>query len=108
MKVPGIKLHNASDIAEACSLLEKYGDRAKPLAGGTDLVVDLKQKRVVFEHIVVLGGIAGLDGIKLDRGKIRIGALATLASLAGSPTLQKHLPALSDAAKSRAPTFPQF
>ncbi|MCX6647704.1 MAG: xanthine dehydrogenase family protein subunit M [bacterium] len=102
MKIPGIKLHNAADLANACSLLEKYGESAKALAGGTDLVVDLKQKRAVFEHIVVLGGIAGLDEIKLRKGILQIGALTSLASLAESRIIKKHLPALSDAASTMA------
>jgi carbon-monoxide dehydrogenase medium subunit len=102
MKIPGIKLHNAADLANACSLLEKYGGSAKALAGGTDLVVDLKQKRAVFEHIVVLGGITGLDEIKLRKGILQIGALTSIASLAESPIIKKHLPALSDAASTMA------
>jgi len=102
MKIPGIELHHATDLGEACALLEKYGSGAKALAGGTDLVVDLKQARVACEHLVVLGGITGHDKITLERGKIRIGALASLASVAESKVLKKHLPALSDAAMTMA------
>ena len=102
MKIPGIELHNASDLKEASYLLEQYGCGARALAGGTDLIVDLKQARVVCEHLVVLGEITGHDKIKLDKGKIRIGALASLATVAESPVLKKHLPALSDAAATMA------
>jgi carbon-monoxide dehydrogenase medium subunit len=102
MKLPDIKLHKAGGLAEACSLLEKYGARARALAGGTDLVVDLKSKRAVFEHIISLGEIKGLGEITFERGKIRIGALASLSSIADSPILKKHLTALSDAASAMA------
>jgi CO/xanthine dehydrogenase FAD-binding subunit len=102
MKVPDITLHYADDLAQACKFLQELGSHAKAIAGGTDLVVDLKMERVAFKHIIVLQGIEKLNEITIRKGKIHIGALATLASIAGSPVLTRHFPALSDAASVMA------
>ena len=52
---------------------------AQIIAGGTDLLVDLKTGRVVADHVVSLHGIDGLRGLEMDGGALRIGAQEFLA-----------------------------
>jgi len=77
---------------EALSLLSKYGNKAKVLAGGTDLVPLLKEKTIKPEYVISLGRIAGLDYIRFDGEKgLRIGALTTIRSIEQSSQLPpKH------------------
>ncbi len=75
-------------IKEAVSLLNKYGNKAKVLAGGTDLVPLLKDKTLSPEYVISVGKLADLDYIKSDGKKgLRIGALTTIRSIETS----KHL-----------------
>jgi len=76
-------------IEETVSLLKKYGDKAKVLAGGTDLVPQMKEKTKRPEFVISIGRIANLDYIRLDGEKgLKIGALTTIRSIEQSPQLQ--------------------
>jgi len=76
-------------IEETVSLLKKYGDKAKVLAGGTDLVPQMKEKTIRPEFVISIGRIANLDYIRLDGEKgLKIGALTTIRSIEQSPQLQ--------------------
>jgi carbon-monoxide dehydrogenase medium subunit len=72
-------------IKEACLLLFKYGGTAKIIAGGTDLLVSMKQKKITPAYIVNIKGIPKLDYIHYSQERgLRIGALATHQSIATS------------------------
>ncbi|MEW6667308.1 MAG: xanthine dehydrogenase family protein subunit M [Thermodesulfobacteriota bacterium] len=86
-------------VEEAISLLEKHNGRAKVIAGGTDLMVQVRDGRISPEFVVDIGGIPGLDYIHYDEDQgLGIGALTPIRSLEKSPVLQRHLPILSQAA----------
>ena len=103
MKLPDIRLHEPDTIAEACRLLSEYCDRSRILAGGTDLLIDLKQGRITgVEHLVSLGKIEGLDSIDDMKNTLRIGALVTLNRAFREPSVRKYFPALVDAIDSMA------
>jgi aerobic carbon-monoxide dehydrogenase medium subunit len=89
----------AKSIEEALSLLGKYNGKAKVIAGGTDLMVQVRDGRSSPELVVDIGGIKDLNYIRYDdRQGLTIGALTTIRSLERSPLLQQHLPILSQAA----------
>ena len=67
-------LHTPTTLDEALDLLEKYGEDARPIAGGTALVLLMQQRLVRPEHLVTLGGIKELNGIDASNGALRIGA----------------------------------
>jgi len=48
--LPEFDVLRANTIAEACALLSKYGDEARVLAGGTDLLVKMKYKRTLLSR----------------------------------------------------------
>jgi xanthine dehydrogenase YagS FAD-binding subunit len=95
---------NPGSVAEACELLAGYGSRARIIAGGTDLLAQLKDG-IFADHpeaIINLKSIPDLSGIRNESGQIEIGALITLADIAGSPLIRTEAPALADAARSVA------
>lgn len=87
-------------LDEAVSIVESYGERAKYIAGGTDLLVKIKEGKLRPDYLVSLKRIPGLDEVKW-RGSVqaetRIGALVTHRKLELSPVTRWHYPIIHDA-----------
>jgi len=99
MRLPHFEYFQPKTLEEACSLLSTHPDEVAPLAGGTDLLVKMKQRRVVPRYVVNLKGIAGMDYITYDENEgLRIGALATIQSLKNSVAVKRHCSILAQAA----------
>ncbi len=96
MNLPVEAVLRPRSLAEALSLLAEHPE-AVPLAGGTDLVVQLRARRRVAPVLVDLGGL-GLDGITVEGDDLVLGAAATMDAIARSPLVRKHAPALAAAA----------
>ena len=92
--------HAPSSLDEAVELLGKYGDEAKILAGGTDLIPHMKQRKVETKHIINIKKIPGLESIEETEKGIEIGALTKLRTIELSPLIKEKLPLLHEAAKS--------
>jgi 4-hydroxybenzoyl-CoA reductase subunit beta len=92
--LPAFKYAAPKTIAKAVSAQTTSG---KFLAGGTDLLVTLKENAVAADILVDLKGIARLTGVKRDQktNEIRIGALTTLSRLKENPLVQEHFPVIS-------------
>ncbi len=88
----------ARDAAEAVALLGRYGAGAKVLAGGTDLIADLKFAARGPEVVVDISRTAELEGIALTPAGLRIGALTTHSEIMASALIRERLPALIEAA----------
>jgi CO/xanthine dehydrogenase FAD-binding subunit len=90
-------------LNEACSLLYKFDGQAKVLAGGTDLLVELKNGAIDVVGVINIKKIKGLDKItfKGDEG-LRIGALVTWSQLLESKSLNNHFPLMMKAAETMA------
>lgn len=87
-----------STLTEAVSLLARYGSGAKVIAGGTDIIVRIKDKAIRPAYLVSLARIAGLDQISGNGAGVRIGAMATASSLEKSAIIRAHCPIISEAA----------
>ena len=98
MLLPKFDYHEPTTLAEACEVMAEFGNRAKPLAGGTDLIVNMKKKILSPEHVVSLGRIEELKGIDSQDGTIRIGALTTVDEIAASEQMKAAYPALAHGA----------
>lgn len=99
MRLPRFEYLEPTSIKGACSLLLQEGTR--PIAGGTDLLVIMKQKVVTPKALVNLKKIPNLNHIENNKGKgLTIGALATLHDVASSPVIQQRFAPLSQAAAS--------
>jgi NADPH-dependent glutamate synthase beta subunit-like oxidoreductase len=96
--------HNARSVREAVALLTQYKGKAKPTAGGTDLLGVLKEHSLPDypEAVINLKTIPGLSYIQEDEESVRIGALTNLAEIAASSTVKQHYKILSEAAQSVA------
>ena len=87
-------------MGEALDLLDRHGDDARLLAGGTAMVLQMKQRFAMPSHVIGLRALAGMDGlgaIEETGDNLRIGALATLRQLEDSPLLRERIPLLADA-----------
>lgn len=99
MRLPHFQHFAPASIKEACSLLAEYGSEAVPLAGGTDLLVKMKQRKRIPAYVVNLKNISGLDHITYDeKDGLRIGALATIQSIKNSVVVKRRCKILAQAA----------
>jgi aerobic carbon-monoxide dehydrogenase medium subunit len=80
-------------LEEALSLLAKHGTEAKVIAGGTDVMVDIKYKEEPG-CLINIKKIPGLTKIQENGGSLRIGALTTIRELETSTILREKLPVL--------------
>lgn len=82
-------------LAEALELTKKFGSKCKILAGGTDLMIMLKEKMITTENVIDIGDIPELREIKVDANGATIGACAKISDVNESPELQKAYGALA-------------
>lgn len=88
-------------ISEALTLLDKFGDKAKVIAGGTDIMVDMKY-RDEPGCLVNIKRIPGLAEIQENGAGLSIGPLVTIREIEMSSMVRERLPALWDAAQQFA------
>ena len=89
-------------LDEAIELLGQYGDEAKMLAGGTALVILMKQELVQPTCLIDLRRVPGLRGIQPADGGLTVGALTTHRELERSPRIRSLSPALAETFESVA------
>ena len=86
-------------IKEALAMLSQYQGKAKIIAGGTDVMLQVRNKVIRPEVVVDITRIPGLDDIVFDDPQgVRLGALTTIRALETSVELQRKVPILSQAA----------
>jgi carbon-monoxide dehydrogenase medium subunit len=91
----------ASTLGETFSLLDEYGSRAGILAGGTDLMIKIRNRSVHPELLIDLKGVAGLEEIRYDAAiGLRIGALVSIHRLETSPHVRDKFGGIAQAAAS--------
>jgi len=93
--LPPFDLHRASSVEEARELLERYGEDAAVICGGTELLLLLKLGFAVFGHLVDIKGIEELGGIRAENGALVIGSTVTHREIEREPLVLEHLPALA-------------
>jgi carbon-monoxide dehydrogenase medium subunit len=97
--IPGpFSYHRPASVADAVRLLADLGDDARPLAGGHSLIPMMKLRMATPEHLVDLGGIADLKGIRRAGERVVIGAMTTQHAVIGSDLLLRQAPILREAA----------
>ncbi len=85
-----------TSLPEAIELLSEHGDGSKLIAGGTALVIMMKQELVQPTYLIDLGRVAGLAGIQEVEDGLVVGALTTHRELETSPIVARHLPSLAE------------
>ena len=90
----------ADDSRHAVALLAEYGDDARLLAGGTDLLVELKEAARAPRIVIDISRAADMQTIALTAQGLSIGAAVTHTAIMQSPLVRELCPALIDAAHS--------
>lgn len=90
--------HAATSVQDALRLLQTYGSDAKLLAGGHSLLPMMKFRLVTPAHLIDLGRITALRGVRDDGGRIRIGAMTTHWMVESSNLVLQKVPLLAEAA----------
>ncbi|RMG43925.1 MAG: xanthine dehydrogenase family protein subunit M [Acidobacteria bacterium] len=98
MRLPIERYHRPESLAEACRLARELGDRARVLAGGTELLVRRKPGEPVPSDVISLARLDELRGIRVESGTLVIGALTTIRDVARSPLVREQFPVLAEAA----------
>lgn len=94
---------NATSLNQVTSLLSDSGwGEVMMIAGGTDLLSELKEYIETPKTLVNLKTLPGMDSISANASGLKIGALATVADIAMHPTIQQHYTVLAQAAASVA------
>ena len=86
------------NVSETLILLRKSKGGAKLIAGGTNVIPDIRARAIHPEVLIDISHLNDLSYIKEDKKKIRVGALTTISELASSKIIQKWAPLLSQAA----------
>ncbi|MFH1417993.1 MAG: xanthine dehydrogenase family protein subunit M [Planctomycetota bacterium] len=102
MHIPDIELHEVATLEESASLMSRLGDKGRLLAGGTDLLVDLKTGRATIGHAISINRVDGLRGVSQTRDGLRIGALTTITQLSASDLVRKDYAPILDATSKMA------
>ncbi|HEX2227182.1 MAG TPA: xanthine dehydrogenase family protein subunit M [Candidatus Binatia bacterium] len=83
-------------LKEVHATLQEFGPDAKLIAGGTALIIMMKQRLVRPSCLVSLRSVRGLNGIELKDGGVSIGGLATHREVESSSLLRRRLPMLTE------------
>jgi carbon-monoxide dehydrogenase medium subunit len=92
-------LHQPQSLQEALSLASLHGESARFLAGGTDLIIQMRRKRLAPPHIIDLSQLRDLDRITATAEHVVLGALVTHKAIERHPALQRELVMLTEAAR---------
>jgi len=84
------------NLKEVHANLKEFGSDAKLIAGGTALVIMMKQRLVRPSCLVSLRSVRGLNSIELKDGGLRIGGLATHREVESSALVRRRFPMLAD------------
>lgn len=88
-----------STVEEAISLLQRYGTDAKVLAGGQSLIPIMKLRLASPSYVIDLNRISGLDYIREENRKLRIGALVRHRQIINSELIRHSVPIMTETAE---------
>ncbi len=97
--VPEFEFGKADTLAGVFSLLAEHGDGARLIAGGTDLIVQMKLERVNPTCVISLAGVKELEGIS-SGGGLTIGSATSIQTISKSAPVRGLYPALSESCEA--------
>jgi carbon-monoxide dehydrogenase medium subunit len=101
MLLPNFKYLRPETLEEACSLLSQFNGKARVIAGGTDLMVNMKQKTVRPAYLIDISCLPGLNTIEYNQEDVlKIGALCTHSDIESSSVIQEKFNILAQACRS--------
>ena len=90
------------DMIEAINLLSKFGEKSRVLAGGTDLVVQMKENIETPDAVIDIKGIDDFHEILFEDNTLVIGACVTFSELIESEIIKKYFPLIKNMSKKVA------
>jgi carbon-monoxide dehydrogenase medium subunit len=94
-----VEMYQPTSLQEASRLLNDNGPGGRFLAGGTDLIIAMKEKGLVPKYVVDLKKVSGLSGTRENAdGSITIGALTTMREVETAPLITRKFPFLAQSA----------
>jgi 4-hydroxybenzoyl-CoA reductase beta subunit len=109
LRLPSFEYLEPENLEEALEMLANHADQAAVMAGGTDLIVRMKQRLVQPAFLVSLKHLNDLNYIRQENALIMIGATTPLVSLRESELIKTHFPALAKAVRLiGAPSIQHF
>ncbi|MDA1127454.1 MAG: xanthine dehydrogenase family protein subunit M [Chloroflexi bacterium] len=88
--------HHPTSLDEVFGLLDQYGEDARVMAGGTALVIQMKQRLAQPAHVIGLRRVGSLNSIESTSEGVSIGALCTQRQVQNNPIVAGELPLLAD------------
>jgi 4-hydroxybenzoyl-CoA reductase subunit beta len=98
MRLPLFEFRAPHSLEEAARILDGEGSQAMPLAGGTDLLPNMKRRQQVPRTLISLRGIEELTHVRMEHSGSRLGACLTLSEIAADARFRNGLTALAQAA----------
>ena len=98
MRLPLFSFRAPKTLEEAARILDGERSQAMPLAGGTDLLPNMKRRQQVPKTLMSLRGIETLHRADLGELRVKLGACLTLSEIAADPRFRNGLTALAQAA----------
>ena len=90
-------LYEAESVEDAVRLLQEHPE-AQIIAGGSDVLVQIREGKRAGKELVSIYGIDAMRGVTLDEeGAIRIGSLTSFSHIAASPIIREFIPVLGEA-----------
>src|SRR6266542_350825 len=93
---------NATDLKSASAALGRDPHRAKLIAGGIDLLSELKERIIEPDRVVNIKSVPGLTLLKVDAHGLTLGPLVTLTEIDKHPAIRRDFTALAESAASVA------
>ena len=98
LRLPPFRFHRPESVDGALELLEKHAGAALLVAGGTDVIPNMKHRLHDPEHLISIRRLSELRGVRDGDEGLELGAGETLAAIASDRLVRERLPALATAA----------
>jgi carbon-monoxide dehydrogenase medium subunit len=98
-EITSMEYFSPKNLTETLTLIGRWMDRAKLIAGGTNVIPDMRAKSIKPQVLIDLSQVKNLSYIREEKKIIRVGALTTISELASSKMIQKYAPILYEAAR---------
>ncbi|MFA5523837.1 MAG: xanthine dehydrogenase family protein subunit M [Tissierellales bacterium] len=92
--------HKPNTVEDAIELLNQYKEKGKIIAGGTDLVIEIKNRKTDFEALIDVSSIEEMSFVTVEGDIVEIGAATTFTEIVESDLLGNRLAGLKEAAHS--------
>lgn len=95
-------VHEPSSVKDAVNLLAEFGSEGRIYAGGTELLLIMKEGLARFRHLVNIKSVPDLDGMEIEDGWLEIGPCVTHRMIEDSNIVKQHYPCLGEMERSIA------